>query len=313
MAVVFDKLVTPAYSDYRKVRPHSKVAIGVGLVALMIAMAVLAISISAADDLNSGGLDTTKLLAFGFGLQTLALVTLKFGIGIALVGILVRLVHRIDSVNASLGALRPAEHGSGPAVGALETPNGAAQVTNTPPEPLPIHKMARALWFPMLVMGPMLVIIGVVTSIVWSNNVSTDTGFTAAMWTQGIQFLGEGFVLAGISFLLGSILGALREGGGEVQHSLGLTVTTLKVPGTAKAFVMLMMAGLMVSMAQFGLYIYVSTLSAASVAAWLAWLGPLREIGLALLLSGIVLALATIANVLGFQFSRLRSIVATGE
>ena len=133
MAVVFDKLVTPAYSDYRKVRPHSKVAIGVGLVALMIAMAVLAVTISSADDLNSGGLDTTKLLAFGFGLQTLALVTLKFGIGIALVGILVRLVHRIDSVNASLGALRPAEHGSGPAVGALATPYGAAQVTNTPP------------------------------------------------------------------------------------------------------------------------------------------------------------------------------------
>ena len=37
-------------------------------------------SISAADALNSGGLDTAKFLALGFGLQTLALVTLKFGI-----------------------------------------------------------------------------------------------------------------------------------------------------------------------------------------------------------------------------------------
>ena len=80
MAVVLDKLVEPAYSDYRKVRPHSMVAVGVGLVGLMIAMAVLAISISAADALNSGGLDTAKFLALGFGLQTLALVTLKFGI-----------------------------------------------------------------------------------------------------------------------------------------------------------------------------------------------------------------------------------------
>jgi hypothetical protein len=31
------------------------------------------------------------------------------------------------------------------------------------------------------------------------------------------------------------------------------------------------------------------------------------------LLSGIVLALATIANVLGFQFWRIRDIVATGK
>jgi hypothetical protein len=53
--------------------------------------------------------------------------------------------------------------------------------------------------------------------------------------------------------------------------------------------------------------------SVAEVAPWWAWLGPFREVGLGLLLAGIVLALATIANVLGFQFSRIRSIAATGE
>ena len=41
-----------------------------------------------------------------------------------------------------------------------------------------------------------------------------------------------------------------------------------------------------------------------------AWLGPTRELSLAFLLSGIVLALATIANVLGFQFSRIKGIIA---
>jgi hypothetical protein len=121
-------------------------------------------------------------------------------------------------------------------------------------------------------------------------------------------------VLAGISFLLGSILGSLREGGGDVQQSLGLSVTTLKMPATAKAFVALMATGLMIAMVQFGLYLYTLTFDTASeVAVWWAWLGPFRELGLALLLAGIVLALATIANVLGFQFSRIRSIVATGE
>ncbi len=39
-------------------------------------------------------------------------------------------------------------------------------------------------------------------------------------WVQGLQFLGEGFALAGISFLLARILAALRSGGGEVQQGL---------------------------------------------------------------------------------------------
>ena len=48
-------------------------------------------------------------------------------------------------------------------------------------------------------------------------------------------------------------------------------------------------------------------------AAWFAWLGPLREIGLGLLLLSIVLALYTIGTVLGFQFNRMREIVTEGK
>ena len=314
MAVAFNKLVTPATDDYRTVADHSKLAIGIGAIGIVLAMIVAAISLVVASDVGSGGEDAAQLLALGFGLQTLALVTIKVGIAVALVGILVRLWLRIESVKVSLATLMPTDHGSGSAIGDIETEYGAATVTKTPPAPLPIHKMARTMWFPMLVMGPMLVAAGVVTSVVWSNNIGTRTGLGAAGWTQGMQFLGEGLVLAGISFLLGSILASLREGGGEVQQALGLRVTTLKMPATAKAFVVLMMAGLMISMAQFGLYLYTLTFdTVAEITPWWAWLGPLRELGLALLLSGIVLALATIANVLGFQFSRIRSIAATGE
>ncbi len=314
MAVAFNRLVTPASDDYRTVQDHSKTAIGIGVVGVVLAMVVAVISLTAASDIGSGGEDAAQLLAVGFGLQTLALVTLKVGIAVALIGILVRLWHRIESVKISLASLQPEEHGTGPALGDIDTEYGAATVTKNPPAPLPIHKMARTMWFPMVVMGPMLVAAGVVTSIVWSNNIGTETGLGAAAWTQGLQFLGEGLVLAGISFLLGSILGSLREGGAEVQQALGLNVTTLKMPATAKAFVVLMMAGLMISIAQFGLYLYTLTFDTlAEVTPWWAWLGPFRELGLALLLSGIVLALATIANVLGFQFSRIRSIAATGE
>lgn len=313
MAVAFNKLVTPASDDYRTVANHSKAAIGIGVVGVVLAMIVAAISLTAANDVGSGGEDAAQLLAVGFGLQTLALATLKVGIAVALIGILVRLWLRIESVKVALGSLRPDGHESGPAVGDIDTDYGAATVTKTAPAPLPIHKMARTMWFPMIVMGPMLVAAGFVTSIVWSNNIGTETGLAASGWTQGLQFLGEGLALAGISFLLGSILGSLREGGGAVQQALGLNVATLKMPSTAKAFVVLMAAGLMVSMAQFGLYLYTLTFDTlAEVTPWWAWLGPFRELGLALLLSGIVLALATIANVLGFQFSRIRSIVVTG-
>lgn len=314
MAVAFDKLVTPASNDYRTVADHSKVAIGIGLIGVVLAMIVTVISLTAANDVGNGGENAAQLLAIGFGLQTLALVTLKVGIGVALIGILVRLWLRIESVKVSLAALRPSEHGDGPALGDIDTEYGPATVTKAPPALLPIHKMARTMWFPMLAMGPMLVVAGFVTSIIWSNNVGTAAGVEASAWTQGLQFLGEGLVLSGISFLLGSILASLREGGGEVQQTLGLSVTTLKMPSTAKAFVALMMAGLMVSMVQFGLYLYTLTFDTfAEIAPWWTWLGPFRELGLALLLAGIVLALATIANVLGFQFSRIRSIVVTGE
>ncbi len=314
MAVPYDKLVKPSSDDHRTVAPHSTIGIGIGAAGFALAVAVLVISLVAASDVGTQGGNTAQLLAVGFGLNILSLATVKLSIAVVLVGILVRLWIRIDSVKVSLSALRPQDHGTGDAVGDLETEFGAARVTTDSPDPLPIHKMAGTMWFPMLAMGPMFVIAGAVTSIVWSNNLGTRTGVAASGWTQGLQFFGEGLILAGISFLLGAILAALRDGGSDVQRSLGLNVTTLKMPSLAKAFVGLMIAGLMVSVVQFGLYLYTLTFdTAAQVATWWAWLGPFRELGLGLLLSGIVLALVTIANVLGFQFSRIRSIVATGE
>jgi hypothetical protein len=174
--------------------------------------------------------------------------------------------------------------------------------------------MARTMWFPMLAMGYMLVVVGFVLSLVWAGKVDDGTQQAAQAWTQGVQFLGEGLLLAGISFLLGSILAALRESGGRVQESLGLPVRTLKMPKTAKLFVGFMALGLMVSMVQLVLYAVAAAVGdPQSFAAWSAWLGPFREVGLGLLLAGVVLALVTIGNVLAFQFARVREIIATGK
>ena len=179
--------------------------------------------------------------------------------------------------------------------------------------------MATKLWAPMLVMGAMLVMIGLALSFFEAGAADSgdaDTFQTLRALVPGIEFFGEALLLAGISFLLGSILASLRQGGGEVQESVGAVVKTLTMPTTAKLFIGLMVMGMMVSMLQIVLYIYVATLDAdqlQTINAWHAWLGPLREAGLGLLLSGIVLALATIANVLGFQFHRVRELISTGN
>ncbi|MFQ5554250.1 MAG: hypothetical protein ACE5GC_02620, partial [Acidimicrobiia bacterium] len=198
--------------------------------------------------------------------------------------------------------------------GDVDTSWGRATETADVPAPLPVHRMAKTMWGPMIGMGYMLVILGTIFSFVWTSKVGDGTQQAIQAWTQGTQFLGEGMLLAGISFLLGSILKALREGGGDVQKSLGLPVRTLKMPVTAKLFVGFMALGLMLAVFQFILYIAAAGVDGAqSFASWSAWLGPTRELSLGLLLSGIVLALVTIGNVLEFQFDRITGIIKTGQ
>ena len=163
----------------------------------------------------------------------------------------------------------------------------------------------------MLLMGVMAVAIGFVLSLIQSGTADSTNFRDLGAYVQGLQFMGEGLVLSGISFLLGTILASLRSGGGEVQESLGVTVKTLKMPASAKLFVLLMMMGMMLSIVQFVLYIVATGVDHPGT--WFTWLGPLRELSLGLLLSGIVLALYTIGTVLGFQFTRIRELVTEGN
>ena len=315
MTVTLDRIVRPEV-NYSVEIGHRKIGLGIGLVALMIGMVVAGLGIYAASLVGSAGDEETlgQVLAVAFGFNTTALVMLKTAIAVILVGILVRIWLRVESVKMSLAVLKPDSDVGTIKTGDVDTEFGPATVSTKAPARLPIHKMANLMWAPMLVVGVMSVLAGLVVSWIWAGNVGTSTGLGAAAWTQGLQFLGEGFVLASISFLLASILSGLREGGGEVQEALGLPVKTLKMPNTAKVFVALMMMGLMIEMVQFGLYIYITTFDdLARYTLWSSWLGPFRELGLGLLLAGIILALATIAKALGFQFSRIRDIVVTGN
>ena len=310
MAATIQSLTRPADgADHRIRTKHRSVGLGLGLIGVLLTLIALIGNISASNEA-----DAAQTLAWTFGLTTLGFGTVKLGIAVILVGILVRLWLRVDSVHDSMPALRVSNDGQGPSAGStVKTAFGPAIATTTELTPLPIHRMARTLWAPMLALGAMAVAVGFILSFIWAGQAASgESTVTLAAWTQGLQFLGEGMLLAGISFLLGTILASLREGGGRVQQSLGIVVQTLKMPGTAKVFVALMMMGLMVSVAQFVLYLVVAS-GVDNPAAWFAWLGPLRELGLGLILAGIVMALVTIGNVLGFQFQRIREITTVGR
>ncbi len=200
----------------------------------------------------------------------------------------------------------------------------------------PLQKMANIMWLPMLIMGLMVLAGALIAGIVQANLASdafpggsaTDRATVETMKAllPGIIFAGVAFLLAGISFLLASVLGAMRGGGGAVQQTLGGEVYTPRMPASAWAFVGLMMAGLMVALISLGFHIYAAVqvydfystgvppsadalhlLGRAETV--LSYAAPLSMFGIGLLLSGIVLALYTIGNVLRFQFDRVQEII----
>lgn len=224
------------------------------------------------------------------------------------------------------------------------------------PSSLPIkvtgmQSMASKMWVPFLGMGLMIVvasfIVGLVNSgvaadyfaaskltreaAVTGSALATQKAFieSTKIWLPALKFLGIGMMLGGVTFLLATILGALRTGGGRVQEALGTEVRIIKPPMTAKMFPMLMMMGIMILMVTLIISIPTSTLAYSywnhSIATQLnsalegsgllsnlatinsikLWLEPLKFVGMAVLFAGIGLALATIVRVLRWQSNRL--------
>jgi len=174
-----------------------------------------------------------------------------------------------------------------------------------------IPAMARKLWRPMVAMGLMTVAAGVIVGIVQANlNVPLHVSQVAA-WNPGVLFLGIGFLLSAVTFLLATILGELRDGGTSVQQALGEKALILKRPLTGKLFPPAMMMGLMTLIAALAVgFVQAAKLdnnpgAAADIG---AWIGPLRFAGVALLFTAVALALATIVHSLRFQAARIEQI-----
>ena len=152
---------------------------------------------------------------------------------------------------------------------------------------------------------------------------------TTAIWLPAFKFLGRGMLLGGITFALATILGNLRAGGGKVQGAIGKGIVVMNPPMTAQLFPMIMMMGVMLLVAALIVSIWLATVAAGygdhsiatelnpaasgsellsdlgTISAVKAWLAPLKFVGLAMLLSGITLALATFIQVLRFQTTRI--------
>jgi hypothetical protein len=300
----------PASANWRSSSVYRIAGLAVAVAGLM---AVLAASIADFVVVHESAASRQDTLAWSFGLNFAGFNVIKIGIAVILMGIIVRLWMRVDSVKEALPDLKAATEGEAPATAhEIDTPYGRAEVATRTPKPRWFHTMAEAWWTPMLLMGPIVVGAGLALAIVQSTRaIGSSTFADLGAATAGSQFLGEALTLAGISFILGTILSSLRKGGGEVQESVVATVKTLKTPLSVWAFIGLMAVGLMGAMADFALFLV--TTGSGNYASWQAWLGPLGLFSLGALLSGIVLALYTIGTVLGFQFDRIREIVRTGR
>lgn len=180
------------------------------------------------------------------------------------------------------------------------------------------QKMGRRLWGPMWVMAitafPVAFIVGAMRANEIATGDSEATMSSLLHLQTGIMFIGFAAVFAAISFAIARILGVFRKGGGEVQETLGAEVVTLKMPPTARVFMMaVMIATLTIVVASIVHFVWAGAVSGGSVTlaqseqAFIA-LEAVRRLGVALYLVAITFGLATITKVLRFQAIRVREL-----
>ncbi|MFQ5948262.1 MAG: hypothetical protein ACE5KX_05335, partial [Acidimicrobiia bacterium] len=170
------------------------------------------------------------------------------------------------------------------------------------------QKMGRRLWAPMFLMALMGFTVGIILAFVRADEIAGDRDPETLTALQHLvpafMFIGFLSVLAAISFAIARILGAFRKGGGEVQETVGAPVQTLRMPITAKVFMLFMMMGMMTILLMVILhFVAVGVVSGELERSedWVIRLEGFRRLGIAMYLFGIALGLATIINVLRFQ------------
>jgi hypothetical protein len=195
------------------------------------------------------------------------------------------------------------------------------ETTPGAPDRILPQKAGKALWAPMFAMSLVGFAGGIGLAIARSNMISNgDDPLQIAAFGQYISaamFFGFAMVFAAISFAIAKILGEFRVGGGSVQEAAHADVQTLKMPGTAKAFLVGMMMAMMVILTAVVLHVIAGIaiagggVDAVLAEQWTIWLEAARRFGTIMYLFSIMLGLVTIATVIQFQSFRIRQIAHT--
>lgn len=194
----------------------------------------------------------------------------------------------------------------------------AVEVTDKGPGYNAPQKMGRKLWAPMWITAIMAFPVAFIIGAVRANEIATggsEATISSLLHVQaGIMFIGFAAVFAAISFAIARILGEFRKGGGEVQETVGSDVVTLKMPATAKIFMLGMMMAMMTIIVAVIIHFvwagWVSTGTVTLVEAEKAFIAleAVRRLGVAVYLLAITFGLATITKVLRFQAIRVREL-----
>ena len=182
------------------------------------------------------------------------------------------------------------------------------------------QQIGRVLWLPMFLMAFGFFAVGVIIGIVRADEIAAtnpeaDTIASLRHVGAGFMFLGFAAMFAAVSFAIARILGEFRVGGGQVQEATGRAVQTLRMPVTAKLFIvgmaMAMMTLVVASILHFVFAADISSTAASLEDAEQRFivLEGVRRLGVALFLLSVLLGLATIVQVLRFQAVRLRQLV----
>ena len=177
------------------------------------------------------------------------------------------------------------------------------------------RKLCAPMWIMSIMAFPAALILGIVRSNAISDGESEATIAALGHTTTGVMFIGFTAVFTAVSFAIARILGEFRKGGGEVQELVSSEVRTLKMPPTAKIFILGMAMGMMTLLIASIIHLVVAaqvssgSLSLAGAETAAIDLEAVRRLGVAVYLGAITFGLATIVKVLRFQAIRIRELV----
>lgn len=196
--------------DWRSRSVYRTAGMAIAAIGLMI---VLAMSIAdfAVVHFHSN-LARQDTLGWSFAGNFVGFTPTRVGVAVALMGIIIRLWMRVDSVKEALPDLagRVTEQ-TARETGAFDTPFGRAELSRITPPKRWYHSMAEWMGSPMLAMGVMVVGAGMAFSHPGQQDARQPLVHGLEQVEPGHDLPGRRADAGGVAFILGTILSSLRQ------------------------------------------------------------------------------------------------------